>query len=217
VRIACLTLGVAIAVVAVSNQPVVARAQGGAAVHIGHVMDSFMNTPGNQGLLPMAMAEAKVAAQHAALGAKAADNLAGMKLHAGHVLNALDPSVEASGPGAGYGVKRAATGVAQHVQLAAKAADASAGVKTHATHVTASANGVVKRCDEMAAVIAKLRAATTPAEAAPLAAQLSTLAAQLTSGVDANGDGTIGWQEAEGGLAQAQTHMELLRKSSAMW
>ena len=51
---------------------------------------------------------------------KSPDNLDSLKLHAGHVLNALDPSIEMKGPGSGYGVKRAAAGASQHVQLAAK-------------------------------------------------------------------------------------------------
>ena len=50
----------------------VLSAQGATAqTHIGHVLDSFNGTPENMGLLPTAMAEAKVAADHAALAAKA--------------------------------------------------------------------------------------------------------------------------------------------------
>src|SRR5688572_24192619 len=60
--------------------------------HIGHVMTSWKDTPNMQGFLPAAVADAKVAATHAGLAAKSPDNLDSMKLHAGHVLNALDPS-----------------------------------------------------------------------------------------------------------------------------
>jgi hypothetical protein len=191
---------------------IAAQAQATPNPHIGHVLDSFMNTPDKKGLLPTAMAEAATAAAHAGLAAKASDNLAAMKLHAGHVIHAVDPSVEATGPGLGYGVKRAATGVAQHITLAAGTAGASANIKTHATHVAAAANTVAQRADEIVALAQRIRAATTAADAAPLAAQLATLCQQLTTGVDANKDGTIGWQTGEGGLQQAQQHMDLMKK-----
>jgi hypothetical protein len=178
--------------------------------HIGHVMTSFSNTPDQQGLLPTAMAEAQIAAQHAQLAGRSPGDLDAMKLHTAHVLHAVDPSVEANGPGKGYGVKRAATGVAQHIGLAAGTDGASQNIKTHATHVTASAEAVVERADAIGALGQKIRAAETAAAAAPMVAELNTLVAQLVSGVDANGDGTIGWQKGEGGLQHAQQHMELL-------
>src|SRR5687767_15384809 len=81
---------------------VTAQTPDGVKTHIGHVQTSFMGTPMNQGLLPTAVAEAKIAAQHAALAMKASGNLDQMKLHAGHVLHAIDPSIEAKGPGLGY-------------------------------------------------------------------------------------------------------------------
>jgi hypothetical protein len=71
-----------------------------AQTHIGHVLDSFNGTPMNMGLLPTAMAEAKTAAQHAGLAAKST-TLPMMQTHAGHVINALDPTIVAQGPGLG--------------------------------------------------------------------------------------------------------------------
>ena len=95
-------------------------------------MTMWKDTPGTQGFLPVAIADAKVAATHAGYMQKSPDNLDSIKLHAGHVLNALDPSIEMKGPGSGYGVKRAAAGALQHVELAAKSEGASKGVLTHA-------------------------------------------------------------------------------------
>lgn len=181
-------------------------------MHIGHVLTSMNGTPSQQGLLPTAFAEAKIAAQHAALAAKTPDNLDAMKLHAGHVIHAIDPMVELKGPGQGYGVKRAASGVAQHIELAAKSPGASANVTTHAAHVSAAANTVVKRSEELLAVAQKIRAATSAADAAPLVMQLNTLAQELAAGSDANKDGRVNWAAPEGGLQQAQQHMDLLLK-----
>src|SRR5205085_10550083 len=85
-------------------------------LHIGHVMTNWRDTPGARGFLPVAIDEARVAALHAGLSAKSA-TLDDAKLHAAHVLNALDPYVERTGPGAGYGVKKAAAGALQHLDL----------------------------------------------------------------------------------------------------
>lgn len=181
--------------------------------HIGHVTTSFQGTPMQQGFLPTAVAEAKTAAQHAVLAMKSEGNLEAMKLHAGHVLHALDPSVELKGPGLNYGVKRAAMGVAQHIEFAAKVPSASKNVMTHASHISASARNVVQRADEMVAVVQQIRAATTAAEAAPHAAHLNMLAQQLYAGFDANKDGQVGWQTGEGGLQQSEAHVEFMLKA----
>ena len=66
--------------------------------HIGHVMESFQAAPNQQGLLPTALAEAKIAMTHAGLALKNPDNLDALKLHAGHVIHALDPSSRGHGP-----------------------------------------------------------------------------------------------------------------------
>jgi hypothetical protein len=179
---------------------------------MGHVSDKMNGTPEGQGLLPAAVAEARIAIQHAGLAAKTPDNLDAMKTHAGHVLHAVDPAQASRGPGLGYGVKRAAEGVVAHIGLAARADGASENVRTHAVHVGAAAEAVVKRCDAIVALVARIRAATTAAEAAPLVGELQTLANQLATGVDLNGDGRVGWNDPEGGLDQAQQHMDLMKK-----
>ena len=54
------------------------------------------------------------------------------------------------------------------------------------------------------------QAAKTAAEASPLIGQMVSLSDQLIKGVDANADGKIGWEKAEGGLQQADEHLKLL-------
>ena len=180
--------------------------------HIGHVTTAFNGTPNGQGLLPTAMAEAKIAAQHAALAMKSEGNLDGMKLHAGHVIHAVDPTVEMKGPGLNYGVKRAAQGVAQHIGLAAKAPGASKNVMTHSNHVATSAGNVVKWSDEIVKTAQDVRSATDAKVAAGHVAHLNMLAQQLAAGVDADKNGQVGWQAGEGGLQMADMHMNLLLK-----
>ncbi|NOT27707.1 MAG: hypothetical protein HOP16_16595 [Acidobacteria bacterium] len=181
-------------------------------VHLANITTTFQDAPNHQGLLPTAFAEAKVAAQHAALAAKSGDNLDAMKLHAGHVMHAVDPRAEPMGPGLGFGVRRAATGLVEHMQLASKAPTVSVNMLTFAARIIASGNTTVKRSDEILVVARRIRAATTAAEAAPEVARLQLLTQQLTAGLDVNHDGLIGWQTGEGGLEQAQAQMQAMLK-----
>lgn len=182
--------------------------------HIGHVLDGFDAAPNKQGLLPTALAEAKIATTHAGLALKNPDNLDAIKLHAGHVIHALDPMVEATGPGQGFGVKRAAAGVAQHAQLAGKSPGSGFVVAAKATQVAGAANNAAKRADEVIGLAQKARAATTAAEAAALMQQASTALTQLTIGFDTNKNGEITWDAPEGGLQQAQEQMQEMRKAA---
>jgi len=178
--------------------------------HIGHVLVSFADTPDKVGLLEIAKIEAGIAAQHAGFAARTPTNLESMKRHAAHVLHAIDPTIETTGPGKGYGVKKAATGVAMHIELAAKVETAPAGVRTHAEHVATAARSTVSRAEEVASLAQKVVAATTADEAAALVAQMASLAEQLVSGTDLNADGRINWGNGEGGLQQVEEHMKLL-------
>lgn len=180
---------------------------GAVGTHIGHVVNSFADTPGKMGLLPVAFSEARTAQQHATLGMKAA-NLDGMKLHAGHVLNAMDPTIVATGPGLGYGMKKAALGVATHIELAAKVPGASQNVILHATHIAMAARNAAAKADTAIALAKEVQAATTMADAAKLMSQLVSICDQVIAGVDSKGDGRVTWQT--GGLQQAQEHVDLM-------
>ncbi|HEY2850173.1 MAG TPA: hypothetical protein VGI97_09870 [Gemmatimonadaceae bacterium] len=180
---------------------------GAAGMHIGHVVNSFGDTPGKMGLLPVAFSEARTAQQHASLGMKAA-NLDGMKLHAGHVLNAMDPTIVAAGPGLGYGMKKAALGVADHIELAAKAPGASQNVILHATHIAMASRNAAARADTIITLAKEVQAATTTDEATKLLSEIVSLCDHAIAGVDSKGDGRVTWQT--GGLQQAQEHVDLM-------
>jgi hypothetical protein len=204
-------LGFALAAGGVSAQAPAAPAL---SPHIGHVQTSFRDTPEQKGFLETAIAEADVAIQHATLGMRDLTNLDAMKRHSGHVLHALDPSLMAQGPGKGYGLKKAATNIANHITMAGSAEGQPAGVKTHSVHVASAANNTVKRADEVIALAQQIQSATTADQAKALFEQLNAKAQLLRAGVDANGDGRIGWQEGEGGLDMSKTHMDLMLGST---
>src|ERR671912_2080550 len=204
VRTTLYTIGIAVGALAlgsaaIAGQHALSAPNGGtgvnpAHVHIGHVMTTWTDTPNTQGFLPVAIADAKVAATHAELMQKSPDNLDVLKLHSGHVLHALDPTLEAKGPRSGYGVKRAAAGALQHIQLAARSEGASQNVQTHAGHVSASVSNVVAWTAEATATAQRIRAATSASEAAPLVMQLIAQTNSIANGMDADKNGTIGWQ-----------------------
>jgi len=169
-------------------------------LHLGHVMTNWRDTPANVGFLIAAISDGRVAAVHADLAAKSADDLEAMKLHAGHVLNALDSSVEPKGPGSGYGVRKAATGALQHLEFAVQAEGVTANIKTHATQVSASLNNVLQWTDQAVNLAQKIRTATTAAQAAVMVNDLTALTKNIS----------------ERGLQQAKTEMDLIMKGEGL-
>jgi hypothetical protein len=148
-------------------------------LHVGHVMTNWRDTPGSRGFLPVAADEARVAVLHARLAARAG-SLDDIKLHAGHVLNALDPAIERTGPGAGYGVRRAATGALQHLELATGAEGATANVKQYAAQASTSLSQALELVDQAVAAAEHARSAGDAADAAHAAADLAALTARLS-------------------------------------
>jgi hypothetical protein len=168
-------------------------------LHIGHVMTNWRDTPGSRGFLPVAVDEARVAVLHAGLAVSAA-SLDDIKLHAGHVLHALDPALEPKGPGAGYGVKKATAGAQQHLDFAAKADGATAIVTTHAAEVSSSLASVVEWLGEAIAVAQRIQSATDLADARRSATDLAALTQRIS----------------DAGLQPALTAMNLILKAESL-
>lgn len=142
--------------------------------HIGHVMIAWRETPGQVGLLTIAQSDMRIAAAHALLLSKSS-SLDDMKLHAGHVLHALDPALEASGPASGYGAKKAVAGAMQHVGFTAAVENASPAVKTHASTVNAALKDASAAIDRGIAAAQRIRSAASAAEAASAARELQPI------------------------------------------
>lgn len=193
-----------------------AWAQNMSHAHMGHVTDSWGDTPDEMGLLPTAMAEAEIAIFHATLAAQQLDNLAWMQTHANHVLHAVDATAIEAGPGLGYGVLAGAEGVAKHIIIAAESEDASENVEIHSVHVSTSANNTVARVAVIKANITTILAASTAADAAAATQDNLRLAGLLLAGFDANNDGVVDWTEGEGGLNEAHRHMEIMASGEDM-
>ncbi|AXX97943.1 hypothetical protein [Profundibacter amoris] len=181
-----------------------------------HITESWTDTPEQKGLLPMAIAEAEIAILHARVAANQTGDLGWMQKHTRHVMHALDPETINDGPGYGYGVLRAATGVAKHITIAAQQDDASENVKTRAVHVATSANNTVARVAELKGLITRIMAADSAEVAAPMVVQMEALTHQLLDGFDANGDGEITWETGEGGLSECAKHMAIMRAGEGL-
>ena len=168
-------------------------------LHLGHVMTNWRDTPGTRGFLPVAIEEARVAVLHAGLAAKAA-SLDDIKLHASHVLNALDPGIEPKGPGAGYGLRKAAAGALQHLDFAVKADGATANITTQAAPVSSSLANVLQWVDQAIAAAQRIRTATDRTEVTGPVADLVALTRLIS----------------DEGLQQAQSHMGLMLKAEGL-
>jgi hypothetical protein len=181
-------------------------------IMIGYVGSGYLDTPDKSGLLPMAVTEAKIAAQHAGFMARSPDSLRILQMHAGHVLHAIDPTTmpAATAPGKGYGVKRALQGAITYAEQAAKEVGASANVKTHSAHIAGAARSALERADLVIAMARRIQTAKDAKTAASLIGELQSLCDQLTAGVDVNADGRVAWNGGEGGIQQAQDHVTLL-------
>ena len=205
-------LGTAVLVVAATQT---ISAQSAAHRHIGHVGDMFNGTPDNVGLLAAAQAEAEVAAQHAGLAAGSED-LAGIQRHIVHVLHAIDPSTSERGPGKGYGLATAASGCAGHIGMAGGSDDASDAVKTHSNHVGTACQNVAMWAESIAEKAAAVASATDMAAAKALAEEIAAMTDAIVNGTDADGNGRVSWGEGEGGLAQAATHLRLMKEAEGL-
>ncbi|MEA3247194.1 MAG: hypothetical protein U9Q74_13665 [Gemmatimonadota bacterium] len=201
-------------VAAAPPSAMVAVPAGPVGVEIGFIVNAAPDTPNKQGLLAVAMTEARTAIQHAQLASRQPTNVAYMKTHIGHVVNAIDPAIVGAGPGTGYGLKKAASGIAEHLEKAAAAREATGPQLAHAGHALASTQNVLERAQHIVELAERLQATSDPAVAAGIVSQVVSLADQLVAGADANGDGRITWEKGEGGLQQVDDHIKLLLGSA---
>lgn len=183
---------------------------------IGFLADVFEGTPGLQGLLPTAVSEAAIAAQHVELANAAGASLYDVQLHASHVLHALDPTLASGGPGLGYGARLATATAASYIASLASDSTASDNVRTHAVHIRTILATVLARMDRAVSLVQEIQATSNAPVAASLLGQLTAHVEGMTMGTDIDRDGRIGWQSGEGGLRQATQHLTLLRRGEGL-
>lgn len=177
-------------------------------LHLGHLLDSWQDTPGQVGLVTILGQEADIAAEHAGYAVSDLENFDNIKLHTTHVRHAV--TGEGSGPGKGYGIIKAAKGVIAHMEFARDAADASDSVKLHSKHVITSAKNILFWAGKILDKAGQITGGASPVASAFFAEENVELLDWIRNGHDADGDGTITWQEGEGGLAQIKEHLSYI-------
>ena len=115
-----------------------------------------------------------------------------------------------SGPGLGWGAVHGAERTAHYISLAAASSGAVPAIETHAEHIATAARNAMVNGNAAAGLAQDIIDAEEADVAAGLLAELVERTTAMLEGIDANGDGRIGWQEGEGGLAQARQHLQLL-------
>jgi hypothetical protein len=61
-----------------------------------------------------------------------------------------------------------------------------------------------------------IQAAERVEDAAAMLVELTALTDAILNGTDTDGNGRVGWQEGEGGLAQATRHMGLIKQAEGI-
>jgi hypothetical protein len=196
------------------SQSATAQQANAAHTHLANVADRFAETPGSRGLIATAIAEVTVAVQHAQMGAEALDNLGTMKLHAGHVINCVDPTIEADGPCLGYGIKKANDTAIREMEAAAAVPGSSASVRILSAHILTAIRNSNAIADVVVATAKRLQAATDVTAAGEIAQLLAVMTEQMQTGWDKNEDGTISL--AESGLNQANQRATLLKRAEGI-
>ncbi|MQX37135.1 hypothetical protein [Roseospira navarrensis] len=173
--------------------------------HIGHTMTAWTDTPGKAGLLDTAEREARVVTQEARAAAAASD-LAAIKANVRDMRHAIDPRLQASGPGAGYGLRRALEGSVSHVRFAMESADATPNVRSNGTRFTEIGEAVLYDVGLLIGLSDAVLGAGSASEAHALAQEMARVAQGVQTGIDENSDGQYSAEEA--GLLQMRQSME---------
>ncbi len=185
--------------------------------HVGHVSVAFGGAPTGMGLLPAALAEAETAERHARLAAADSVSLVVWRLHAGHVLHALDPALgSGAGPGLGYGVRQATRDAVEHIELILAVDSVTQNVALRIPRIHSALRSALQHADRAVALAEDILVAPSVQAARPLVRQLEAACEALLWGRDADRDGVVSWEEGEGGLAQAEYHMNLLRRAEGL-
>lgn len=184
-----------------------AQPPGAALTHFSHVATGFAEAPAGRGLAVTAAVETNAAMLHANFAAGRPTDLEAMKSSVRQVLQALAPAAGTTGPGLGFGLRRAVDAIATHIDMAVRARDASATMKRLGPTIATAARAVSARAQAMTELGNRVLAAPTAAEALPLVTQLRALALELDTGADANGSGRIELDTIEPGMNQLEAQV----------
>jgi len=180
--------------------------------HLDHLTVAFDATPEGRGLVPTGISDAEIAVRLARAAGRDSTDLGNMVRSMTPILQTIDPTAAGDGNATGYGVRRAAEEVLMHMDLATNVEGVSATVEFHAAYVRAAAANTIRRADRASELARRIQRASGAGAAYPLVRELVDVLTGMAYGNDADGDGRIGYEESEMGLAQARYHLALVRR-----
>ncbi|GGX47255.1 hypothetical protein [Saccharospirillum salsuginis] len=185
-------------------------------MHLDHVGTEWPETPNQLGLLTTAINEATVAETHMTLALDHGGNLDTLKQHVGHVIHALDPEEQASGPGAGFGVIEGTDGAEKHMLYAAQ----SPGASDNIINNNLSVRNPLKNAESLAKKAVRRGKAVLEADSVAGAEEdlqaMAWLVNAMIHGIDENGDGVINADKTEGGLNIAREQLAEIREAEGL-
>lgn len=185
-------------------------------MHLDHVAIEWAETPDKQGFLPTALNEADIAQTHMTLAANPGNDLAAVKLHVGHVLHALDPEEQETGPGLGFGVVEGADNAEKHMLYAAQSPGASdniIGNNLSVRNPLKNAESLAKKAIRRGKAILK---ADSMEDARDDLEAMAWLVNAMINGIDENEDGMIEADKKEGGLMIASEKLAEIRAAEGL-
>lgn len=185
-------------------------------MHLDHVGTEWPETPNQLGLLPTALNEANIAETHMTLALDHGGDLDALKQHVGHVIHALDPEQQNSGPGAGFGVIEGADGAEKHMLYSAQ----SPGASDNIINNNLSVRNPLKNAESLAKKAVRRGKAVLEADSVAGAEEdlqaMAWLVNAMIHGIDENGDGEISPDRTEGGLNIAREQLAKIREAEGL-
>ena len=169
--------------------------------HIGHAVTGWHDTPGQDGLLITAAREAAIGYDHAGFALEAAATPDQLREHVRHVLHAYAPERTTPGPGLGYGLCKALDGALDHLEFAAESDDATANVRNSVEEIRANSQALREKCALVPELAVEIRAIESEVDALVLTEELRKITDEVMNGSDVNGNGVVGDDTAEYGIA----------------
>ncbi len=178
--------------------------------HIGHALEGWHDTPGQEGLFVTAENEAKAALDAAKDARTPGRSLSQIKADLSVVKAATAPADTAANTPAKYGIKNSLTMAASHIGYASESGDVTDNVKKSADEFSGKVIAVLQRCDLITTLVDDVMGSDSQEVAELMAAEIFKLAEANVQGVDIDGNGIIGNLNQEYGLKQLRKDLEVM-------
>jgi hypothetical protein len=168
-----------------NNSIITKKAPSFSHIHLGHTLTGWRSTPDKQGLLITAEDELKIVLDNSskAINSK---TLAEKKQYMSNALHAVDPKIQTTGAGKGYGLTRALVGSISHLEYAATSDDTSANIKNTVPIITAKAQKMASASNQLKIFAQAALNASSMIEMDALLGEFSSTAQAIKKG-DENG------------------------------